>query len=260
LLWQKTLGGSGYDAPAALAATNGGNYAICGTTRLPEGVAGEGLQTFWVLKVNASGSILWQSTYAGTGDEVARTIHVLDGGNILISGNTCSKSQGDATTKTNIDAALLCISPGGALLWRKELGTPGNDSCNFSLLSSDGSLVCAGSSYPVYHGVVSDKRTGWLFKTTPVSALGNIGGELEALRTQIIVFPNPTKGDIQLTLPAVLRSSKVSVTDVDGNQVPVAIESQGTVRHASLAGLSPGVYYLNVDTETGRIPCRVVLE
>ena len=261
LLWQKAFGGPGYDYASSIAATTDGGYVFCGTTQeVTHSANATKLQHFWVQKITHSGEPVWQSTFGGERFHIARTVHALDNGNFLVTGQGYVTDTETEQNTVSIDAALFCVSAQGGLLWHKYLGTPLNDSCNYSLITSDGSLVCTGSSYPMINGVPGTARAGWMFKTTPVEVLGVPGGELDAYRKVIQMFPNPTHGDVKVVLPRKLRNARIVVADNEGATLNVQIEGEGAERNFTLSAFAPGVYYVNVETPAGVIPFRIVLE
>jgi hypothetical protein len=78
--WNKTYGGTGWDCATALVQTGDGGYALTGSTTS----FGSGSNDFWLVKTDASGNMLWNKTYGGTGDDVAWSlVQTWDGGYAL---------------------------------------------------------------------------------------------------------------------------------------------------------------------------------
>jgi uncharacterized delta-60 repeat protein len=117
VLWQKTYGGTGYESAASIQQTQEGGYIVAGTTNS----FGYGNYDYWVLKINADGSVAWQSTYGGTGLDMPKTVQqTLDGGYIII-GNTYSFGA------VNNDIWILKLNPDGTVTWQKTYGGAGYD-------------------------------------------------------------------------------------------------------------------------------------
>ena len=90
--WQKTYGESGYDIARSIQQTLDGGYIVAGETSS----SGAGNADFWILKLNANGDIVWQKTYGGSNDDIARSIQqTLDGG-FIVAGETSSSGAGYA--------------------------------------------------------------------------------------------------------------------------------------------------------------------
>jgi hypothetical protein len=79
--WNRTYGGIYDDRAYALVQTNDGGYALAGATG-PLG--GDGNRDFWLVKTDASGTLMWNQTYGGTSwDEVRALVQTNDGGYAL---------------------------------------------------------------------------------------------------------------------------------------------------------------------------------
>ncbi|MDI6761387.1 MAG: hypothetical protein QMD05_11225, partial [Candidatus Brocadiaceae bacterium] len=79
--WQKTYGGLEDDGALSICQTSDGGYVVAGGTRS----FGAGKKDCWVLKLRADGTVEWQKTYGGAGEELATCIQqTVDGGYILV--------------------------------------------------------------------------------------------------------------------------------------------------------------------------------
>jgi len=88
--WQKTFGGSGNDIARGIIETSDGGYAVIGYTNSIDGdITDKTLaeNDFWVLKLDSNGTVEWQKTYGGSGDDKGRAIiQTSDGGFSMIIG------------------------------------------------------------------------------------------------------------------------------------------------------------------------------
>ena len=91
LLWQKTYGDTGNDFSNGVAIANDGNIVMAGGT----GNYGIGQENVYILKVDTSGTILWEKTYGDSGFEYATSISKVHDGGFIISGYT--NTHGDTT-------------------------------------------------------------------------------------------------------------------------------------------------------------------
>jgi uncharacterized delta-60 repeat protein len=90
--WPQTYGGIYRDVANSIQQTLDGGYIVAGETAS----SGAGNADFWILKLNASGDIVWQKTYGGSNDDIARSIQqTLDGG-FIVAGETSSSGAGYA--------------------------------------------------------------------------------------------------------------------------------------------------------------------
>ncbi len=132
VLWNNTIGGIQFEKLNSLIETKGGYY-ICGSSNSNDSVdksapnVGTSLwPDYWVVKLNKSGAILWDSTYGGKNrDELSATTLTADGG-ILLAGT--SYSQRAALTEKsqdflgNGDYWLLKIDSSGKYQWDRTIG------------------------------------------------------------------------------------------------------------------------------------------
>jgi len=120
---------------------------------------GAGERDLYVLKLDASGDLLWSQFYGGTGTEWAKDLIPISSGGFLLVGET--DSFGDS-----FDAYIVRIDEGGAVLWEATLGDDGNETGVAALEAGNGDLlVIAGVSYP--GGCVGSRRDVRLFRLDP---------------------------------------------------------------------------------------------
>ena len=126
-MWERTWGGSDTDFGSGIALDGSGNVFITGITSS----YGAGNRDILVLKYDSSGTLLWEKTWGGSGDDWGSGI-VLDGsGNLFITGLTESYGAGEW------DALLLKYDSSGNLLWNTTWG--GSDSDHGSVIALDAS-------------------------------------------------------------------------------------------------------------------------
>ena len=89
--WTRTYGGANSDGAVALVQTLDGGYALVGHTDS----FGAGGRDFWLVKVDASGNMMWNQTYGEAGfDWAYSVVQTLDGGYALV-GSTDSFGAGN---------------------------------------------------------------------------------------------------------------------------------------------------------------------
>lgn len=144
--WQKALGGTGYDVANSVITTSDGGYVMAGYANSNDGdVKGNhGASDAWVVKLNASGNIVWQKALGGTNADEARSITAASDGGYFIAGITLS-NDGDVTGKHGgFDAWVIKLDNSGNKVWQKALGSTGYDVGNAIITTSDGGCVMAG--------------------------------------------------------------------------------------------------------------------
>ena len=132
-IWQKTYGGSGFDAAAAMVNTADGGMLITGQTTSSDGdVQGlHGNNDFWLMKLDASGNKVWSKTYGGKGYDGAAAITATPDGGYILAGYA-SSSDGDVTSHLNFelnfyDVWLVKVDASGNKVWEHSYGGQGDD-------------------------------------------------------------------------------------------------------------------------------------
>jgi hypothetical protein len=160
--WQRTLGGANTDYGYGIAVDGSGNVYITGIT------ASSGAGGFDVLiaKYDTSGTIQWQRTLGGAGNDIGNDIVVDGSGNLYITGYTASSGAGGQ------DVLIAKLPADGAFT-----GTYGAYTyATSSLTAATSSLTAATSS---------------LTAATPTltAATSSITAATSALTSSIIVIP-----------------------------------------------------------------------
>ena len=128
--WAKTYGGAGFDEARSIQPTSDGGYIVLARTQS----WGPSNTNIWLLRLNATGVVLWQKAYGGTSGgyyswypEVVR--NTPDGGYVVL-GNTISA--------TDTNAFVLRLDSAGTLQWQKLYGGAKRDYAYAIDLTSDG--------------------------------------------------------------------------------------------------------------------------
>ncbi|WP_055447104.1 hypothetical protein [Lacinutrix mariniflava] len=146
--WSKYYGGLFTDTPESIVQTDDNGYIIVGgSDSMDTDISNNiGSYDFWVVKISATGAIVWEKSFGGDEIDEAWSIVKSGDGNYLIAGDTRSN---DVDVSHNIGAAdlwLIKISPTGELLWEKTLGGTNFDVARDISATQDGGFLLAGSS------------------------------------------------------------------------------------------------------------------
>jgi hypothetical protein len=157
--WTKTYGGSTDDEVGnCVKQTSDGGYIIAGTT----GSFGAGLEDVYIIKTDATGTLLWANTYGGTDTEYGYYIQQTSDGGYIVVGDTYSFGAG------NGDVYLLKIDVTGAVLWSKAYGGTDAEEGASVQQTSDGGYIVSGITASFGSGGID----AYLIKT---DNLGNSG-------------------------------------------------------------------------------------
>jgi len=91
--WERSFGGSNYESARDVVQTADGGYVIAGETNSTDGgvVAGfGGTKDIWILKLDRTGTLLWQKRYGGSGLDIANHNHLLNDGTFLLTASSSS--------------------------------------------------------------------------------------------------------------------------------------------------------------------------
>jgi len=138
LEWQKTFGGSGNDWASSIQQTTDGGYIVAGVTTS----FGAGDCDVYVLKINPDGSLAWEKTFGGNGEDQAASIQQTTDGGYIVAGVTTSFGA------SGYDVYVLKLNSDGSLAWQKTYGGSGSDLANSIQQTTDGGYIVAGNTWP----------------------------------------------------------------------------------------------------------------
>ncbi|HKR03149.1 MAG TPA: T9SS type A sorting domain-containing protein, partial [Bacteroidia bacterium] len=153
--WQKCFGGSSQDNFTRLYPTADGCFLLIGTTYSNDGdvTGNHGNTDIWLVKINASGNILWQKCYGGTDAEGSGSVSSTSDGGYVLTGNSWSV-DGDATANYGLmDTWVVKIDSAGTLQWQKNYGGSNDEIGNEIFQTSDGGYFFTGDSRSADHDV-----------------------------------------------------------------------------------------------------------
>ena len=124
VLWQKTYGGEYADLLRSMEQTKDGGYILGGYSNSSQ--SGEktdaitGIGDYWIVKIDDVGSIEWQKTYGGNGDNQLYVIHQTQEGGYIAGGNsnsTTSLTSLGGNVRSGTDFWVLKLDEKGTVLW-----------------------------------------------------------------------------------------------------------------------------------------------
>ncbi|MFA6524268.1 MAG: T9SS type A sorting domain-containing protein [Candidatus Paceibacterota bacterium] len=127
--WQKSLGGSGDDVAYCIKQTTDSGYVVAGYSQSNNGdVTGNiGSCDYWIVKLNSTGSIVWEKNFGGINTEFALSIEQTSDEGFIISGMSNSNDGDVIGNHGGTDCLLLKLNSGGDIQWEKSLGGTGAD-------------------------------------------------------------------------------------------------------------------------------------
>lgn len=187
LLWQKSLGGTAFDAAMSIEQTTDGGYIVAGFSDSNNGdlTGNAGQSDFWIVKLDGIGTIEWQKNFGGSNDDFAHSVKQTTDGGYIAAGSS-SSNDGNVTDNHGVlDYWIVKLSSGGDLQWQKTLGG-GNDDLGSSIHpTNDGGYIVAGDTESNDGDVTGNfgQSDYWVVKLAPDVVLPvtliNLSGEMQ---------------------------------------------------------------------------------
>jgi hypothetical protein len=190
-LWERCYGGSGFDAFYAMHLTNDGGCILAGETSSTNGdvTLNNGVEDYWVVKVDAQGNLEWQKSLGGSSQDKAYGVRQTASGEFLVTGYT-SSSNGDVTGHQGFeDIWIVKLDASSNIIWQRSLGGTQSDYAYSAIVHGDESITLVGSTYSIDGDITqnSGAMDSWLLRLNADGSLRwqkTLGGtEAEASRS-----------------------------------------------------------------------------
>jgi hypothetical protein len=153
--WQNTIGGSNEDELNSIQQTTDGGYILGGWSN--SYLSGDKTEDslggfdFWIVKVDALGSIQWQNTIGGSGDDKLNSIRQTADSGYILGGYSASDISGDKTENCiggngYPDYWIIKLDSVGAIQWQNTIGGGAYDYLESLQQTTDGGYILGGRS------------------------------------------------------------------------------------------------------------------
>ena len=170
MMWQKSLGGSGYDQVDQIKPDINGGYIIAAYTESNNGqVSGNhGGGDAWALKLDDTGGIVWQKAMGSSGlDFFNSVINTPDSGYLFIGGAGANGGDVSGFSGGGQDLWVVKMNKSGTVSWAKTLGGPGYE-IGFDAIATVGGGFMISAEATANGGMVSGFHGGnydaWVVK------------------------------------------------------------------------------------------------
>ncbi|MBK9798519.1 MAG: T9SS type A sorting domain-containing protein [Bacteroidetes bacterium] len=130
IMWQNTIGGSGYDRLRDIAPSAEGGFILLSESGSP--VSGDKTSPakgagsdYWVIKIDSIGNIIWDKTIGGSSFDMGHSIIQNYKGEYVIAGESISPISGDKTESlvpySEHAIWIVCLNPNGSIKWQNTL-------------------------------------------------------------------------------------------------------------------------------------------
>ena len=183
-LWDQSFGGSGNDSLYSIIQTADGGFLLGGTSSSPPSgnktSANYGNSDFWVVRLDANGTKLWDQSYGGSGYDALFSVQPTTDGGFVLAGYSASGADGTKTSPGfgDNDYWIVRIDSAGNQLWDKTFGGVGTDGYPTNprvRQSRDGGFLLAGQSASAPGGnKTAPNYGGYDYWVTHLDASGNL--------------------------------------------------------------------------------------
>ena len=101
--WEKSLGGTGYDAAQSIQQISDGGYIVAGYSTSNDGdvTNNNGSYDYWIVKLDLGGNAIWQKSMGGSLSDIASSIQQTTDGGYIVAGSSDS-NDGNVTGNNDI--------------------------------------------------------------------------------------------------------------------------------------------------------------
>lgn len=160
IAWTKTLGGSLDDTTTGVVGTPDGGVIVVGYSKSTDGDVNKiyNLSDIWITKLDANGTVVWNKTIGGSGDDFAINIIKTNDSNYVIAGYSGSSDYDVPRNLGMHDFFIFKINESGDTIWSKVYGFSSHDHAHKIIQTRDGGFFVAG--YADYAGLSGQPDNG----------------------------------------------------------------------------------------------------
>lgn len=175
-IWDKAYGSDEDDLLSFLQQTDDGGFILGGSSISGTGgektEASKGGTDYWLVKIDATGSIIWDRTFGGNeSDRLSAIQQTMDGGYMLagtsssgISGDKTEANKGDCSSWCSADYWIIKLDQDGNKEWDRTYGSAELDVLSSIKQTADGGFILGGYSYAEISGDKSEPNRGTCFE------------------------------------------------------------------------------------------------
>lgn len=110
LIWEKTYGGTNFDAGTSIYPSKKGDFILVGNSRSTDNqFTNNGQNDAWILKISSNGNTIWQNFIGGSNIDLLHDVIELDNGNIVAVGESNSNDKDISENKGFSDLLIVKI-------------------------------------------------------------------------------------------------------------------------------------------------------
>lgn len=232
--------------------TQDNNYVIASAKII------NGLEKAYISKIDTSGSIIWEKSYArDTNNYKFTTVIELSDSNFIAGGNDYDFSQNPVKERVR----LMVLNNNGDSLWSEQYthyGGVTQDYITDMKPTANGGAIFCGYVRP---GTFPNFQDIWVVKTDSIDCANFVGGcnivgvkdaSTSLSITKIIVYPNPNNGIFTIEF-ANFENAVVEIYNIAGQLV-----KQTTLQIIDISKQPNGLYLLKISSNNQVVTKRIV--
>jgi len=150
-VWKKAFGGTSNELIGGIKETKDHGFVVVGSTRSNDGdVSGNhGFFDYWVLRLDATGNIIWQKCLGGSSMDKAYAVAETSDSGFVVTGFTQSFNgdvSGNHAGADTTDVWVVKLNSAGSMVWQKSLGGSGRDEGISVDITNDGGIILGNST------------------------------------------------------------------------------------------------------------------
>jgi hypothetical protein len=165
-MWYRYFGGTQNDRVNDVVEANDGGLVMVGYSESSnfDITDSKGSYDFWVVKINANGSLNWKHNYGGSAIDQAYGITKTNNNSYLIVGRTNSLDNDVSKSLGGFDAWLIHIDDHGHLIWNKSFGGSEFDSAEQIRMLSNGNFGIVGNTRSILNNINKGQNDYWFLE------------------------------------------------------------------------------------------------
>jgi type IX secretion system substrate protein len=177
-IWDNRYGGDGDDMFTDMVTTPDGGALLGGYTKSKfsgdHSLGNQGAFDYWVVRINSSGTLLWEKNYGGNYNDWLFSLSTTSTGGFLLGGQSFSEMTGDKS-EPNHDAGpsgsdywVIKLDSSGNKIWDRTIGATAVEALSYVYETDDLGYLLSGESYSGANGDKTEDNLGveqtWVVK------------------------------------------------------------------------------------------------
>jgi hypothetical protein len=286
-VWAKRTGNTGDDAARELVINNTDDIIAMGDyTGVVDFDPNAGVQNLtsaggkdvYVQRLTSAGNYAWAGSMGSATDNYGRAMSIDGANNVYVSGDYSSgtldvdPTAGVFNLGGTFGSYISKINTSNAFVWGKKIDGAG---INAMWNNTNNDLVTAGSflgtaDFDINAGVINLSSNGNtdafiakycasnLLRVAKTEEEGAIATSAEALTSDVLIYPNPSLGQVFVTVPAEWNAGKITVYNSVGQIVMTGEVDHEHKTELSLESLKDGLYFINVSNGENSVTEKLI--